>query len=161
MFFKRLHFTATAYLLISNNLSNLEAEEEEDIMGSLSDDDEDALLGRTLKPKGRKLSFWECQVDKTLPIELSMLKSSLNLALQHKFGEAVLEWVNYLRFHKNAIPEKNQQMDSMGMNLINLCGSADEDFWPHIPSFVSYCSSQQPLHMHPSLTLDWDKRAEV
>uniref|UniRef100_A0A915JPZ9 PHD-type domain-containing protein n=1 Tax=Romanomermis culicivorax TaxID=13658 RepID=A0A915JPZ9_ROMCU len=52
--------------LISNNLSNLEAEEDEDIIGSLSDVDDKALLNVTLKSKDPKRTFWECQVDKTV-----------------------------------------------------------------------------------------------
>uniref|UniRef100_A0A915JUR7 Uncharacterized protein n=1 Tax=Romanomermis culicivorax TaxID=13658 RepID=A0A915JUR7_ROMCU len=53
--------------LITNNLSNLEAKEEEDIIGSLSDVDDHALLGETSKPKSPNLpTFCECHVNKTI-----------------------------------------------------------------------------------------------
>uniref|UniRef100_A0A915HKI3 Uncharacterized protein n=1 Tax=Romanomermis culicivorax TaxID=13658 RepID=A0A915HKI3_ROMCU len=91
--------------LTSNNLSNLEAEEGEDIISSLSDVDNDALLGQTLKPKGLKPTFCECHVNKTLPIESSMLKNSLNLVFQHKFGEAALERIpSFVGYHSSQRP---------------------------------------------------------
>uniref|UniRef100_A0A915JZH1 Uncharacterized protein n=1 Tax=Romanomermis culicivorax TaxID=13658 RepID=A0A915JZH1_ROMCU len=53
--------------LMSNNLSNLEAQQEEDIIGTLSDIDEEALLGKTSKQISPKVEeFWECNVDKTV-----------------------------------------------------------------------------------------------
>uniref|UniRef100_A0A915K192 Uncharacterized protein n=1 Tax=Romanomermis culicivorax TaxID=13658 RepID=A0A915K192_ROMCU len=50
--------------LISNNLSNLEAEEDEDMIGRLRDVDDKALLNISLKSKDAKPTFRECQVDK-------------------------------------------------------------------------------------------------
>uniref|UniRef100_A0A915HEU7 SWIM-type domain-containing protein n=1 Tax=Romanomermis culicivorax TaxID=13658 RepID=A0A915HEU7_ROMCU len=100
--------------LINNNLSNLEAEEDEDIIGSLSDVEDEALLD--------------------LPMELSMLKKSLTLALQHKFREAALEWVNYLCFHKNVVEEKKITKDSSGTK-IDLYGAANEY---HLLSVIVY-----------------------
>uniref|UniRef100_A0A915K4B2 Uncharacterized protein n=1 Tax=Romanomermis culicivorax TaxID=13658 RepID=A0A915K4B2_ROMCU len=52
--------------LITNNLSNLEPEEDEEIIDRLSDVDDDALLNVSLKSKDAKPTFCECQVDKTV-----------------------------------------------------------------------------------------------
>uniref|UniRef100_A0A915KUK8 SWIM-type domain-containing protein n=1 Tax=Romanomermis culicivorax TaxID=13658 RepID=A0A915KUK8_ROMCU len=107
-----------------------------------------------------------CQLQ--LPIELSMLKNSLTLALQHKLGEAALEWVNYLRFHKNAVAEEKITKDGSGTKCIDLYGAADEFFLCQvtcmyiynvvIPSVVGYPLYRQPLRMHPPWTGDFDKR---
>uniref|UniRef100_A0A915L1I5 Uncharacterized protein n=1 Tax=Romanomermis culicivorax TaxID=13658 RepID=A0A915L1I5_ROMCU len=52
------------------------------------------------------MSIEQTAQDFLLPIELSTLKNILNLVLQHKFGEAALESVNYLGFQKNAVPQE-------------------------------------------------------
>uniref|UniRef100_A0A915JPF0 Uncharacterized protein n=1 Tax=Romanomermis culicivorax TaxID=13658 RepID=A0A915JPF0_ROMCU len=57
-----------------------------------------------------------------------MLKNTLTMALQHKFRVAALEWVNYLHFHKNAVPEEMITINSSGTKLIDLYGAANKFF---------------------------------
>uniref|UniRef100_A0A915I3K4 SWIM-type domain-containing protein n=1 Tax=Romanomermis culicivorax TaxID=13658 RepID=A0A915I3K4_ROMCU len=77
-----------------------------------------------------------CNLPVNLPIELSMLKKSLTLALKHQFGEAALEWVNYIRYQKNAVQEKNIIKDGSGTK-IDLYGAADEFFLSHISTMYT------------------------